>query len=38
MSDRETRRLTLLRAAVAGFLSGVTRAVTGWLITHVFDR
>ncbi|GAA2355899.1 hypothetical protein GCM10010376_93400 [Streptomyces violaceusniger] len=38
MSDRETRRLPLLRGAVAGFFSGVTRAITGWMISNVLDR
>lgn len=38
MSDRETRRLTLLRAAAAGFLSGVTRAVSAWVIAHFVDH
>lgn len=38
MSDRETRRLTVLRAAVAGFLSGITRAVSAWVIAHFLDH
>lgn len=38
MSDRETHRLFLLRATLVGFFSGVTRTVTGWVITNVLDR
>lgn len=38
MPEHSARRLPLLRAAITGFFSGVTRAVIGWVITNVLDR